>query len=481
MAEDFEEAGQRYLFLLRPVKDLSKNFETDISKELDDYCLSLGEVAANEEFGIDNQHRFNFAEAAMLIQGSAFVFGRKVDYLHSQAMHFFETLQPQKTKKTKKIAQEDDDEGFVEENEAAIDPCDLVDYGSLKPCNVESLYRVHAKSKYKGNPPKIKIMPMSLLPLAENEKSGAMIYSVGHRVEVVGNVDDFRMNYGFLNSRGVLLLHLGHEQIVDDFASDAFVRLWQPHLIPPNEKAKPPTLPQEGIVLNLDNQPADSGRGSPEGGIAASDREHASSVVEKSRRVTADTFNDITSTSTHLTEAMGVEKEGVEVPAKGDFGCCDDDFYAGEAHTLPLPPSSRNIRRLKPQVSPWDISESETIESEADRMLLDPFELVHWKVKPVETIKRFTRSTAVAAKKEKEENESATFQKLTMQTIDYIKEHFYMRKKHKITKEDNWQTDALYRFMVAASKKRAEAKRKRGRRKANPLYEGWFSLYRFKI
>ncbi|KAE9411930.1 hypothetical protein Angca_000018, partial [Angiostrongylus cantonensis] len=55
-------------------------------------------------------------------------------------MHFMETLQPQKTKKTKKIAEEDD-EGFVEENEAVIDPCDLLDCDSLKPCHVESLHQ----------------------------------------------------------------------------------------------------------------------------------------------------------------------------------------------------------------------------------------------------------------------------------------------------------------------------------------------------
>ncbi|KAJ1365439.1 Condensin-2 complex subunit H2 [Parelaphostrongylus tenuis] len=74
MGEDFEGAGQRYLYLLKPVKDLSKNFETDIAKELDDYCSSLREITSNEDLSVNNQHRFNFAEAAMLIQGSAFVF-----------------------------------------------------------------------------------------------------------------------------------------------------------------------------------------------------------------------------------------------------------------------------------------------------------------------------------------------------------------------------------------------------------------------
>lgn len=57
MAEDFEDAGQRYAFLLRPVKDLGKNFEINIAKELDDYCQQLRSAAENEEYDVDNQHR----------------------------------------------------------------------------------------------------------------------------------------------------------------------------------------------------------------------------------------------------------------------------------------------------------------------------------------------------------------------------------------------------------------------------------------
>ncbi|VDK60500.1 unnamed protein product [Cylicostephanus goldi] len=102
MGDEFEGAGQRYAFLLRPLKDLGKNFEIDIAKELDDYCQQLKDVAEDQENDVNNEHRFNFAEAAMLIQGSAFVFGRKVDYVHSQAVHFFEALQSHKTKKKKK-------------------------------------------------------------------------------------------------------------------------------------------------------------------------------------------------------------------------------------------------------------------------------------------------------------------------------------------------------------------------------------------
>ena len=41
------------------------------------------------------------------------------------------------------------------------------------------------------------------------------------------------------------------------------------------------------------------------------------------------------------------------------------------------------------------------MENELEKLLLDPYEVVHSKVKRVETIKRFTRSTDTAAKLEK--------------------------------------------------------------------------------
>ncbi|VDM55651.1 unnamed protein product [Angiostrongylus costaricensis] len=60
-----------------------------------------------------------------------------------------------------------------------------------------------------------------------------------------GSAFIFARNVGYVHSQGVLLLHLAHELIVDDFASDVFVRLWHPHF-PPNEKAKRRTVLHEG-------------------------------------------------------------------------------------------------------------------------------------------------------------------------------------------------------------------------------------------
>ncbi|KAJ1351125.1 hypothetical protein KIN20_007075 [Parelaphostrongylus tenuis] len=290
--EDFEGAGQRYLYLLKPVKDLSKNFETDIAKELDDYCSSLREITSNEDLSVNNQHRFNFAEAAMLIQGSAFVFGRKVDFVHSQAIHFFEALQPQKAKKSKKSGEEVD-EGFVDENEPSTDPCELIDYSSVKQCKVNSLHKIKAKSKYKGDPPKIRVMPMSLMPLADNEKSGVVVYSTGYRMEIIGKMDDFRMNSGFVCNRAALLLHLGHEKIIDDFASEAFMRLWNPHLFQPNGQTQSQPPPENNVVKDSQNHVADSGMGSSTD-VAGSDPGRTSSAMEIDRRATATTLMTLT-------------------------------------------------------------------------------------------------------------------------------------------------------------------------------------------
>nr|CDJ83115.1 Protein of unknown function DUF1032 domain containing protein [Haemonchus contortus] len=496
MAEDFEDAGQRYTFLLRPVKDLGKNFETNIAKELDDYCERLRSVSDDAHEGVDNQHRFNFAEAAMLIQGSAYVFGKKVDYVHSQAIHFFEALQPQKTKKKKKKkGEEEEDEGFVDGDATSIDPCDLQDCSKVKACKENSLLRNFEKSKYKGHPPKIKVMPMSLMPLSDNEKNGVLIYSTGYRMEIVGKMDDFKMNAGFLNSRGVLLLQLADNKIVDEFASEAFLRMWHPYLFNPDGTfvAKPCGAHYRAVMECLKkrltrSQAPSSGRGtltgdsgSDHGRIpSAMEIGRASSAMEVARRGTTGTFNDLQSArpSTRLLEAPEIESQKVnQVPEGGEgFDSFDGGMDCGD-FSLPVPSvpcEKRAARSQQPCVMPWEINENDAEEDCTQKLLLDPFDTVKWKTKPIEKIERFVRGSTIAARMEKKEK-NMTFQKRTMRTNEYVKEHFFMRKKVKKCKEDDWQAEALYRFIVAVMKKRAEAKREKRKAKANPVAEAVYN------
>lgn len=78
-AQDLE-IEQRYANLLTPIRDLTKNWEVDISAYLDQYLEELSQTPVGYQNG---ESTVNFTEAAFLIQGSASVYGKKVEYLYS--------------------------------------------------------------------------------------------------------------------------------------------------------------------------------------------------------------------------------------------------------------------------------------------------------------------------------------------------------------------------------------------------------------
>lgn len=71
---------QRYATLLTPIRDLTKNFEVDIVAFLDQYLDELSQTPITYQ---DGEASINFTQAAFLIQGSAFVYGKKVEYLYT--------------------------------------------------------------------------------------------------------------------------------------------------------------------------------------------------------------------------------------------------------------------------------------------------------------------------------------------------------------------------------------------------------------
>jgi condensin-2 complex subunit H2 len=58
------------------LSDLAKNWNIDIAHELEDYLAELSAI----EISFDGGHtNLNFAEAALLIQGSACIYSKKVE------------------------------------------------------------------------------------------------------------------------------------------------------------------------------------------------------------------------------------------------------------------------------------------------------------------------------------------------------------------------------------------------------------------
>ena len=65
------------------------NWDTDIAAELSDYLAQLEDISFSFDGGSTS---LNFAEAALLIQGSTCVYSRKVEYLHKLVFNALEAV-----------------------------------------------------------------------------------------------------------------------------------------------------------------------------------------------------------------------------------------------------------------------------------------------------------------------------------------------------------------------------------------------------
>ncbi|XP_010178273.1 PREDICTED: condensin-2 complex subunit H2, partial [Mesitornis unicolor] len=69
-----EDVESRFLHLLQPIRDLTKNWEVDVATQLGEYLEELEQVCVSFDNG---KTTMNFIEAALVIQGSACVYSRK--------------------------------------------------------------------------------------------------------------------------------------------------------------------------------------------------------------------------------------------------------------------------------------------------------------------------------------------------------------------------------------------------------------------
>ncbi|KAL6656633.1 hypothetical protein ACP70R_004413 [Stipagrostis hirtigluma subsp. patula] len=92
--------------ILQANRDPESNWEVDVAKSLEEYLLK---ICSGEISGEDGAHSVNFAEAALLLQGSVQVYSRKVEYLYSLVLHALEFLSQKK--------QDQQENGSVQANE----------------------------------------------------------------------------------------------------------------------------------------------------------------------------------------------------------------------------------------------------------------------------------------------------------------------------------------------------------------------------
>ncbi|GFQ07324.1 condensin-2 complex subunit h2 [Phtheirospermum japonicum] len=80
-----ESSSGKFLKTVQPLRDLESNWTVDLAKNLEEYLLKIcsGQISGYE----DAIFNVNFAEAALLLQGSVQVYSRKVEYLYSLVLH----------------------------------------------------------------------------------------------------------------------------------------------------------------------------------------------------------------------------------------------------------------------------------------------------------------------------------------------------------------------------------------------------------
>lgn len=126
--ENLDGANTRFKSLIQPIKDLASNWDIDIAESLNDYLDELESLRISLDGG---QTQLNFAEAALLIQGSTAVYSKKVEYLHQLVLKSLEYISNKKSSnKDKDRSTGSNGEGGNINNNNISDDDDFLDFGT---------------------------------------------------------------------------------------------------------------------------------------------------------------------------------------------------------------------------------------------------------------------------------------------------------------------------------------------------------------
>ncbi|KAM9203506.1 condensin-2 complex subunit H2 [Mergus octosetaceus] len=193
-----EDVESRFLHLLQPIRDLTKNWEVDVAAQLGEYLEELDQISISFDGG---KTTMNFIEAALVIQGSACIYSRKVEYLYSlvyQALDFISNKKREKQPCSVGEDGRDADATFGTEEEEFLSLDDIKDTseGSVDMRKDQQPSAVNI----------VPLTPMSLVPPEEAEKRNNPLFS--HKGEVLASRKDFRMNTCTPHATGAFMLEL---------------------------------------------------------------------------------------------------------------------------------------------------------------------------------------------------------------------------------------------------------------------------------
>ncbi|CAN0463858.1 unnamed protein product, partial [Ectocarpus sp. 8 AP-2014] len=101
---------ERFKHILQPIRDLAQNWDVDIATSLEDYLEDLEHITITLDGGAS---KVNFAEAALLIQGSTCVYSRKVEHVYQLVQRTIDFLTQQKQQNNSNAAKSKSGDGDV--------------------------------------------------------------------------------------------------------------------------------------------------------------------------------------------------------------------------------------------------------------------------------------------------------------------------------------------------------------------------------
>ncbi|XP_019399378.1 PREDICTED: condensin-2 complex subunit H2 isoform X1 [Crocodylus porosus] len=195
-----DDAESRFVHLQQPIRDLTKNWEVDVAAQLGEYLEELDQICISFDGG---RTTMNFIEAALLIQGSACIYSRKVEYLYSLVYQALDFISNKKRDKQPTSVGEDghDADATIRTRMEEEEFLSLDDIQNESAANV-NMRKDHPHSTVNIVP----LTPMALVPPEEAEKKGNPLFS--RKGEILASRKDFRVNTCTPHPSGAFMLEL---------------------------------------------------------------------------------------------------------------------------------------------------------------------------------------------------------------------------------------------------------------------------------
>lgn len=193
-----EDVEPRFLHFLQPIRDLTKNWEVDVAAQLGEYLEELDQICISFDGG---KTTMNFIEAALLIQGSACIYSKKVESLYSLVYQALDFISNKRREKQPTSLGQDGVDADVSAGSQEEEFLSLDDIQDTSRANVD-LRDDHRHSVVAIVP----LTPMTLVPPEEAEKKDNPLFS--RKGEILASRKDFRMNTCTPHASGAFMLEL---------------------------------------------------------------------------------------------------------------------------------------------------------------------------------------------------------------------------------------------------------------------------------